>query len=189
MQLLIDLFDQPQALHHQVDRSDSSAIYPLRSLSHLVVNVARLKHGLGLLFPVLWGQALLDSILAVTDNFGVGSAHSKCSFCWFSLFSTNTISTNIYGHFESFRFFKQNNHACYRARACPMASRSPRAMRRRGSAAPGVWTFSRMNPKGIPPQSPRLLAETAKRRELPGVVGRHVPQPRRGCAHWLIQLV
>jgi hypothetical protein len=85
--------------------SDPPAINRLHSLGHLIVNVAGLEHRPGLLFPVLGRQATGDSILAVTENFAVGSAHSKCPFVGCLLFLTNVFQP-IFTGISSFLIFQ-----------------------------------------------------------------------------------
>ncbi len=77
LQVLIQILDQSQALHHQMHRSNPAAVHPLGSLSHLILNVAGLEHRPRLILPVLGLQAALNSVLAVTEDFGVASIHSK----------------------------------------------------------------------------------------------------------------
>src|SRR2546427_788368 len=63
-----------------MDRSDPTAIHPLRSLGHLIVDVTGLEHRLGLSFEVFGLQPPLNSILAVAKNLRVAFIHSKLFF-------------------------------------------------------------------------------------------------------------
>jgi hypothetical protein len=50
-------------------------------LGHLEMDVVAAEHRLGLLRPATFCvQAARDSLLAVTQDFGIGSVHSKCHF-------------------------------------------------------------------------------------------------------------
>src|SRR5215204_7103075 len=100
--MLIDLLDQAQRLHHRVHRSDASVAGCSDFAAQLVMNIAAAHHRLRLALPVAWSQSSFDSALAVTEDFGVVSAHSKCHFhgCFECL--NKPISTNVYRHFEYF---------------------------------------------------------------------------------------
>ena len=80
LEMFIDVFDQSQALHHQMHGSDSPAVDRLDSLGHLVVNVTGFEHRTGLLFPMFCRQSSLDSMLAIPENLRVVSFHSKWPF-------------------------------------------------------------------------------------------------------------
>jgi hypothetical protein len=77
LQMAIDLRRKSQALHHQMNRTDPSAAGGLRSLRHFIMDVAGPEHRAGLIAPVFWSQAALNPGLAVSENFAVGSTHSK----------------------------------------------------------------------------------------------------------------
>jgi hypothetical protein len=67
------------------------------------MDVARRHDRLGLVTPRFLGvQATLNSALAITDDFAVGSAHSKCSFWFVVLILAIAIKPRFYGHFEFF---------------------------------------------------------------------------------------
>jgi len=80
------------------------------SLSHFIAHATGAEHRLGLIGPVLGRQSALNSGLAVAEDFGVGSFHSKCCFCAFVCFvakrswPTKTV-------ISSFLFFKRNEIA------------------------------------------------------------------------------
>jgi hypothetical protein len=76
------------------------------------VDIAGLEHGTGLVVPVLGLEAALDSLLAIAEDFAVGSIHSKWPFIGCCGLDTTCILTNIYGHFELFLSGSQENHAC-----------------------------------------------------------------------------
>jgi hypothetical protein len=71
--------------------------------AQLIMNITAAYHRLKLLLPVAGSQSAFDSALAVAQEFGVVSAHSKCHFhgCFECL--NKPISTNVYRHFEFFR--------------------------------------------------------------------------------------
>src|SRR6266404_995454 len=102
LQILIDVLHQAQALYHQVHRADATAVHRSRSLRHLVVDIAGLEHRLRLLLPVLGLESALDSLLAIAQDFAIGSIHSKWPFVGCFVCCGKRISTNIYRHFELF---------------------------------------------------------------------------------------
>jgi hypothetical protein len=102
-QVLIDLFHQPQSLHHPVHRPHAAVAGRADLAAQLVMNIAPAHHRLGLLLPVAWSQTVFDSALAVAEDFGVVSAHSKCRFHGLRSVLNKPISTNAYRHFEYFR--------------------------------------------------------------------------------------
>src|ERR1700677_4738103 len=86
MHPLIDLRDQPELLDHQMHRAYSTAVHSANPCGHVIMNVAGAHHRLGLIAPApIVIQATFNSLLAVADNLGVFSLHSKCSFLldWF----------------------------------------------------------------------------------------------------------
>src|SRR5579863_9534753 len=83
-------------------RADATAVHRRGSFCHFVTNIAGLQHGTRLIFPVLWPKPALDSLLAITEDFAIGSIHSKWPFCWLFFCCSKHISTSIYGHFELF---------------------------------------------------------------------------------------
>ena len=81
VQPLINLASQAQFVAHQVYGPDAAAADRLAPLGHFKMGVAAAEHGLGLRFPpAFWIQAARDSLLAVTQDFGISSLHSKCHF-------------------------------------------------------------------------------------------------------------
>jgi hypothetical protein len=70
-------------------RSDATATDPLNALSHLIVNVTGLEHGPWLVFPILGRQSLFDSLLAVAEDLGILSFHSKSPFVVAAASSSN----------------------------------------------------------------------------------------------------
>ena len=54
--------------------------------------------------PCTGCQPTFDSALAVTKDFGVVSAHSKCLFHGLFVFLNKPISTHVHGHFEYFLY-------------------------------------------------------------------------------------
>jgi hypothetical protein len=80
LQVPVQVLDQAQTLHHQMQRSYPTAIHPLRSLRHLIDNVAGFEHGPGLILPVLGFEPTLDSVLAVAEDRWIVSIHSKWFF-------------------------------------------------------------------------------------------------------------
>ncbi len=77
MQVPVQVLHQSQALHHQMEGADTAAVDALNARGHFVNNVAGFEHRSRLVFPVLRCQPVLDSLLAVPQNLGVGSVHSK----------------------------------------------------------------------------------------------------------------
>ena len=81
VQPLINLASQAQLVAHEVYGPDAAAADRPAPLGHFKVDVAGAQHGLGLLRPAAFCvQAARDSLLAVTQDFGIGSVHSKCHF-------------------------------------------------------------------------------------------------------------
>jgi hypothetical protein len=81
VQPLINLARQAQFVAQQVEGPDAAAADRPASLGHLKMDVAAAEHRLGLLRPPAFCvQAARDSLLAVTQDFGIGSVHSKCHF-------------------------------------------------------------------------------------------------------------
>jgi hypothetical protein len=66
------------------------------------MDVTGLEYGVRLVFPVLGPEPALDSLLAVTEDFAIGSIHSKWPFVGCCCLGNTCILTNIYGHFELF---------------------------------------------------------------------------------------
>jgi hypothetical protein len=75
------------------------------------MDVAGFEHRTGLVFPILGLQPALDSLLAITEDFAIGSIHSKGPFVGCCARCCKRISTNIYGHFEFFLSNAWKNHA------------------------------------------------------------------------------
>jgi hypothetical protein len=81
VQPLIDLARQAQFLAHEVYGADAAAVGGPAPVGHFKMDVAAAEHRLGLRFPAAFClQAARDSLLAVAQDFGVGSVHSKCHF-------------------------------------------------------------------------------------------------------------
>jgi len=57
---------------------------------------------LGLTFPVLGLEPARDSVLAIAEDFGIASIHSKWPFVGGYVRFDKHISTSIDGHFELF---------------------------------------------------------------------------------------
>jgi len=80
-QPLVDLLRQAELLDHQVHGPKPATVDRAALLGHLVVNIARSHHRLGLIAPRPFRvEAACNSLLAVADDLRVGSVHSKCSF-------------------------------------------------------------------------------------------------------------
>ena len=80
LQVPIQILHQPQTLHHQMYRSNPTAVHSLRSLRHLIDNVTGFEHRTGLIVPVLGFEPTLDSVLAIAEDPWVVSIHSKWPF-------------------------------------------------------------------------------------------------------------
>ena len=83
-------------------RSYPAAVHRRGPLPHLIVDVTCPEHRLGLVFPVLGLEPTFDSLLAVAQNFAIGSIHSKWPFVGCCGLDNTCISTRIDGHFELF---------------------------------------------------------------------------------------
>src|SRR3974390_2125760 len=88
-------------------RTDTAAGHRRGSFRHFVTNIAGLEHGARLIFPVLWPKPALDSLLAITEDFAVGSIHSKWPFVGCFVCFSKRILTHIYRHFELFCLSRQ----------------------------------------------------------------------------------
>src|SRR5450759_4602447 len=80
-------------------RTDAAAVDALHAGGDLVMNFAGFEHGSRLVFPVLWRQSAFDSLLAIPENLGVVSFHSKWPFVGCDCCCDKLNSTSIYGHF------------------------------------------------------------------------------------------
>jgi hypothetical protein len=100
VKVAIDVLHQTQPLHHQMHGSYPAAVHRRRPLRHLVVDVTGLEHRAGLVFPVLGFETTFDSLLAVAQDFGIPSIHSKWPFVGCCGLDNTCISTCIDGHFE-----------------------------------------------------------------------------------------
>src|SRR5437016_14423548 len=80
VQVLIDLFDQAQPLHHRMDCSHPAVTTGSGFITGLVVDIASPHHWLKLILPLPWRQAPFTSVLAIAQGFGMASASSKCRF-------------------------------------------------------------------------------------------------------------
>src|ERR1039458_7752584 len=92
-------------------RTDAAAVDALHAGGDLVMNVAGFEHGSRLVFPVLWRQSAFDSLLAIPENLGVVSFHSKWPFVGCDCCCDKLNSTSIYGHFELLFFNRSEYHA------------------------------------------------------------------------------
>ena len=100
VQAAIDVVHQAQPLHHQVHGSYPAAAHRGSTLGHLEVDVTGFEHRAGLVFPVLDFETTFDSLLAVAQDFGIGSIHSKWPFVGCCSLDNTCISPPIDGHFE-----------------------------------------------------------------------------------------
>src|SRR5436309_14052663 len=82
--------------------ADATAVDAVDARCQLVMNVARFEHRSPLVLPVLGFQSAFDSLLAVPQDLGVISFHSKWPFVGGYVCCDKHISTSIYGHFEFF---------------------------------------------------------------------------------------
>src|SRR5213592_2908720 len=78
-------------------RANAPAVEALNPGGHLVVYVTGLEHRARLIFPVLGGQSTFDSALAVPENFGVISFHSKWPFVELLFVMTNSFQPTFTG--------------------------------------------------------------------------------------------
>jgi transposase len=69
-------------LAEQVNRSDAPTANRLRLPGHLIAKVTAGEHRLLRLGPGSWFQPTLNSSLAVPEDLGEFSAHSKWPYCW-----------------------------------------------------------------------------------------------------------
>src|SRR5258708_7524036 len=80
-QPLITSSPQAQFVDHKMNSADPAAVYGPALLGHFIMDVARRHDRLRLIAPDSLGiQAALNSLLAVAQDFGIGSHHSKCCF-------------------------------------------------------------------------------------------------------------
>src|ERR1035437_8119294 len=98
-------------------RTDAAAVDALHAGGDLVMNVAGFEHGSRLVFPVLWRQSAFDSLLAIPENLGVVSFHSKWPFVGCDCCCDKLNSTSIYGHFELLFCNRSEYHAYNRSSA------------------------------------------------------------------------
>src|SRR5665647_1938207 len=92
-------------------RTDAAVVDALHAGGDLVMNVAGFEHGSRLVFPVLWRQSAFDSLLAIPENLGVVSFHSKWPFVGCDCCCDKLNSTSIYGHFELLFCNRSEYHA------------------------------------------------------------------------------
>src|SRR5664280_1761868 len=104
-------------------RADAAAVDTLHAGGDLVMNVAGFEHGSRLVIPVLWCQPAFDSLLAIPEDLGVVSFHSKWPFVGCHCCCDKLNSTSIYGHFELLLCNQSEYHAYNRPRtgACGRA--------------------------------------------------------------------
>src|SRR5688572_1230123 len=86
----IQIIHQPDLLAQEMDRSHSTASDRLGLVRHLIMDIAGGQHRLGLLGPEAGLEPAGNSVLAVAEDLGVASAHSKS--CLFGLFESFTNS-------------------------------------------------------------------------------------------------
>src|SRR4029453_813799 len=94
---LVDLFHQTHPLRQGVNGSQTSATHGPGSLGHFVVQITTTQHRLDLLAPVSRLKAPLDSGLAITEDSGIASIHSKCSLHGLVWFLTNSFQPMLTG--------------------------------------------------------------------------------------------
>jgi hypothetical protein len=80
LQAQIQIFNQAEALDHQMHRAHAAATQARNAGRHLVVNVAGSEHRPRLILPVFGLEPTGDSLLAVAKNLAVASIHSKWPF-------------------------------------------------------------------------------------------------------------
>src|SRR5664280_280417 len=94
--------------------SDATTTYGLDLVGHLIVDVTPGKHRLVWRRPGTGLEPAVDSLLAIPENVGVFSAHSKCP-CWVTgCFFINSLSPNVDGHIELSFIISLLNHAWFR---------------------------------------------------------------------------
>src|ERR1043166_1621979 len=72
--------------------------------AEIIVNVTGSHHWMRLRLPTTRCQSSFNSALAVSKDFRVLSAHSKCHFRGLFVFLNKPISTHVHGHFEYFLY-------------------------------------------------------------------------------------
>lgn len=77
LQVLIEVLNQSQTLHHQMYGANAAATDGVDPFGHLVAKVAGLEHRTRLILPLLGRQTARDSLLAIAENLAVFSIHSK----------------------------------------------------------------------------------------------------------------
>src|SRR6266478_8532514 len=78
-------------------RANAPAVEALNPGRHLIMNVTGLEHRARLIFPVPGSQSAFDSALAVPENFGVISFHSKWPFVELFFVVTNSFQPTFTG--------------------------------------------------------------------------------------------
>src|SRR5260370_30560552 len=78
-------------------RANATAVDALHARCHLVMNVTGFEHRSLLIFPVHRLQWAFDSVLAVPENFGVISLHSKWPFVELFFVVTNSFQPTFTG--------------------------------------------------------------------------------------------
>src|SRR5664279_188098 len=105
--------------------SDATTTYGLDLVGHLIVDVTPGKHRLVLRRPGTRLEPAVDSLLAIPENVGVFSAHSKCP-CWVTgCFFINSLSPNVDGHIELSFIVSLLHHAWFRPSLDSHTRRSP----------------------------------------------------------------
>lgn len=80
LEVLVEVRAQAQPLHQQMQDADAAATDRLPPPGQLVVKVAGLEHRPRLIGSLFGRQGAGDSVLAIAENLGVVSIHSKCPF-------------------------------------------------------------------------------------------------------------
>src|ERR1035437_1150757 len=109
VQNLVQHFDQTHLPRQAVNGTQSTGGHTARSPRHFVLNVCSREHRPGLIRPLPWKKAAVDSALAILQFSAIFSFHSKCSFGCIVTLAGNT--TYTYGE-GAFRVFLQIHRAC-----------------------------------------------------------------------------
>src|SRR3954464_8494241 len=95
--------------------SQPAAVHRPCLLRHLIVQVTRRHDRLRLIAPSTRRvQASCDSFLAVADDLGIGSAHSKCSSFFGWLVVANSPNQDWTGISSFFLYLTRRSHAFLR---------------------------------------------------------------------------
>lgn len=80
VKVLVDLLLQAKPLREGMNNSQSPAACRVGAFGHLVMDIAPAEHRFGLITPVGRSQTSIDTGLAIAEDLGVLSVHSRCSF-------------------------------------------------------------------------------------------------------------